>query len=111
MREITHRGGLDELAHAHLPRVCTQIFTHCMHHHCNTLTMRVRDYRICPLETVPGTLWPARFHVPIAWLGDDRFMWKATLNAYDGDLYRTGRHQAGRPGRRRRGPRLVVERV
>jgi len=38
-------------------------------------------------------------------------MWKATLNAYDGDLYRTGRHQAGRPGRRRRGPRLVVERV
>lgn len=38
-------------------------------------------------------------------------MWKATLSAYDGDRYRTGRHRAGRPGRRRRGPHLVVQRV
>ena len=36
-------------------------------------------------------------------------MWKATLSAYDGDRYRTGRHRAGRPGRRRWGPHLLVQ--
>ena len=38
-------------------------------------------------------------------------MWKATLSAYDGDRYRAGRHRAGRPGRRRWGPHLLVQRV